>query len=195
MTRFKINKLDAFRVGDKPTLAQVLSNREKRAELQTYLNKKHPDSVVITYKCNIPGSIKSNEVVKYIFTQGKNALNNCIISNSWKVSYEKEVDSITGPELFVVVDNVDANVVKEKMIALETEDQLARLYDFDVSYLSENVVSISRESLGYEVRKCLICECNAKECARSRKHNLDELHAKIILYISERDVVFYESKS
>ena len=195
MAKIKLSKFDAFRVGEKPTLAQVLSNREKRVELQEKLTKEYCESVVISFKCNIPGPIKNNEVVRYIFNQGEKSLNNCILANSWEVRLKKEIDAITGPELIMVIDDVSAKVIKEKMIAIESEDSLARLYDFDVLYFDENVVSVSRETLGYESRKCLICECDAKECARSRKHSLEELHDKIVLYISERDVVFYESKS
>ena len=195
-TRFKLSKFDAFRVGDKPTLAQVLSNREKRVALQTDLCQKYSESVVVTFKCNIPGEIKNNEVIRYIFTEGKKAIYQCLRDNNWKIGFEKETDSLTGPELFIVFNNVNAQVVKEKMIAIETANTLARLFDFDVSYANENtIVNVSRESLGYETRKCLICDCDAKQCARSRTHSLQQLHDRIIIYILERGVHFDESEN
>jgi len=195
-TRFKLSKFEAFRVGDKPTLAQVLRNREKRVALQTDLCQKYSESVVVTFKCNIPGEIKNNEVISYIFTEGKNAIHKCLVDNQWEIGFEKEINDLTGPELFLVINNVGALEVKEKMIAIETTDTLARLFDFDVSYANENtIVNVSRESLGYETRKCLICDCDAKQCARSRTHSLQQLHDRIILYILERGAHFYESEN
>ncbi len=43
----------------------------------------------------------------------------------------------------------------------------------------QRLCSISRNDLGYESRRCLLCDDSAKACARSQKHNMADLLAQI----------------
>ena len=47
-----------------------------------------------------------------------------------------------------------------------------------------DVIGTDGEKLSRGVyRKCLICGCQAQECARSRKHSVEELQDKIMKMI------------
>ena len=67
----------------------------------------------------------------------------------------------------------NARLVKEKMTALEESRPLGRLFDIDI--LDANGEKLSRPI----PRRCLICDEQAQVCARSRRHSVEELMAKI----------------
>ena len=52
----------------------------------------------------------------------------------------------------------------------------ARLLDIDVM---DKDGTVSRKELGLDARKCLICDDDAKVCARSQKHSMEELVARV----------------
>ena len=186
-----MTKDNAFKVGVAPTLEQVLSHRENRVRYVESLANQYPDKVMVSYKCNIPGSIKNNEVIAHIFSVGKKDLLDCMTQREWSVVFEKEINVITGIEYFAVIDGIDARSVKKAVIALESKDKLARLYDFDVFLCEEGQLkSISRVDLNEEPRKCLLCDNDAKLCGRSRTHSVEELHRKMIELLIERGVGF-----
>ena len=58
-------------------------------------------------------------------------------------------------------------------VAIEESSQLGRLFDIDI--IDINFEKLSRKSF----RKCLICEEQAQECGRSRKHSVEELQNKV----------------
>ena len=63
--------------------------------------------------------------------------------------------------------------IKELTTELEENHPFGRLFDMDV-------IGTDGEKLSRGVyRKCLICGCQAHECARSRKHTVAEMQAKI----------------
>ena len=92
--------------------------------------------------------------------------------NNIEVFEIKELDENTGNELFISVDST-AEKVKDITVAIEESSQLGRLFDIDV--IDINFEKLSRKSF----RKCLICEAQAQECGRSRKHSVEELQNKI----------------
>lgn len=65
------------------------------------------------------------------------------------------------------------------MCLIEETHPLDRLYDMDVIDPDGNTLSRSR------YRKCLLCNCQAQECARSRKHSVDEMFAAVMHMIRE----------
>ncbi|MBR4411438.1 MAG: citrate lyase holo-[Firmicutes bacterium] len=52
-------------------------------------------------------------------------------------------------------------------------------------YRLTDIRSISRSQLGAGPRKCLLCGENAKACARSRAHSMDDLLNKINEILSD----------
>ena len=66
----------------------------------------------------------------------------------------------------------DTKQIKAMTVAIEEADSLGRLFDMDV--MDKNG-SMSRGELGANPRKCLLCDEDAKVCARSQKHEMTEL--------------------
>lgn len=97
--------------------------------------------------------------------------------------------------------------IKKAAVSVEEGSDLGRLFDIDVLILGANDPvsgksaapgphdgsdsshsfdditgfphSISRSQLGIKPRQCLLCGENAKACARSRAHTMDQLLAKV----------------
>ena len=84
----------------------------------------------------------------------------------------QELDENTGNELFISVNSL-AEKIKNITVTIEESSQLGRLFDIDV--IDVNFEKLSRKSF----RKCLICEEQAQECGRSRKHSIEELQNKV----------------
>lgn len=62
------------------------------------------------------------------------------------------------------------------MVDLEESSKLARLYDIDIIYKNKD---ITREDLGKDGRKCIICGKKVASCARSRRHSVGEMQEYI----------------
>jgi holo-ACP synthase len=162
-------------MGEKQSLQDILEARDKRVEYQGYLLNKYRGAV-ISYKLNIPGPVKYSPLIKKIFDEGLDSLHKKLDANSIQLIFEKAVYKNSGPEYFGVFD-LDPRQLKKLIANLEEEQPLGRLWDFDV--LDDKGVQISREEIGIEPRKCLLCEENAFECGRSRRHDVDALISKI----------------
>lgn len=151
-----------------PSLEEVLDNRENRISLIKDLQDEYPSSSVVCFKLNIPGEQKINDAVLKIFNLGIDEINSVLND---KILYKEVKKNITGPEYFLVVDD-DQLKIKKSMVDLEENSHFGRLYDIDVIYHGEN---ITRDMIGIGQRKCFMCDDDAKVCARSRKHSLDDM--------------------
>ena len=59
------------------------------------------------------------------------------------------------------------------MCDIEDTHPLGRIFDIDV--IDTDGTKLSRDSF----RKCILCDCQAQECARSRRHSVDEMFQAI----------------
>lgn len=168
-----------FSKGDEPTLEMVLETRENRAALQRTLLHKFPGFTLLCFKLNIPGPVKNNEVIGQIFAIGREDILARLELYGLDIHYQKSLDLRTGPELFLMVE-AQPPVLKEKMVMLEEETPLGRIYDIDVLYLYEQEArSISRTEIGFSSRPCLVCREDAKVCGRSRAHSMEAMHEQM----------------
>ena len=87
----------------------------------------------------------------------------------------REVRENTGYEAFFSIKKETgiADICKEHLTKLEETHPVGRLFDIDV--LRSDVTKVSRESLGYMGRTCLLCDKPAFLCGRSRRHTAQEL--------------------
>lgn len=170
--------MNTFDSAKQVTLEEVLNNREKRAAFQQYLLNRYEGSLV-SFTCNIPGPVKNNRTVLSIFEQGKEMLFEKLKSQNVEILVCEEWNQVTGPELFIITE-IEPHLIKQWCIEIE-ESKIGRLFDMDVLFRAtdNNLTSISRQELNVGKRKCFICEDDAKVCARSRKHNLQEIYSKI----------------
>ncbi len=70
-----------------------------------------------------------------------------------------------------------SKVVKLSTILFEENNKIGRLFDADV--LIKGKPALSRQELEYSSRRCYLCNRPAKECARSRRHSVEEMQRYI----------------
>lgn len=175
----KGNKIEnLFEFGEKPSLEEVLLARENRWKIQEQLAKKY-SLPILTFKLNIPGPVKNNRTIYEVFNKGYNQIKHMLRENGWNVVFEKHWNFSTGPEYICVVNTQDPIELKRKTIELE-ESFLGRIYDIDIVVEGHNqIVQITRTKLGFDERKCFICNNSAKICGRSRAHSIEEIQMKL----------------
>ena len=150
---------------------EVLNCREKRVAIQNDMIRKYKKPV-ISFTMNIPGPIKTNNEIKKAFNIGKNLILEKLKENNTAILEIQELNENTGNELFIST-NLLAEKIKNITVVIEESSELGRLFDIDV--IDVNFEKLSRKSF----RKCLICEEQAQECGRSRKHSVEELQNKV----------------
>ncbi len=190
VTKYHIDQSveDAFEVGPVPTLEAVLAHRDHRIQFQQQLVSLYPNAVLIALKVNMPGPVKNNELIQTLLELGIEHLHAALNAAALETIYTKTVNAITGIEYFIVVNTSQIDLIKKLTIQLEDQNALGRLYDFDV-YNSKG--SLSREDLGYDGRRCLICNESSKACGRNRTHTVKALHkAMQNILIKEGSVTF-----
>lgn len=166
-----------FQAGQPQEITDVLENRDARVALQQQLLKRHPNETVLAIKLNIPGPIKNNQQIKRLFTAGMQRFYDQLKAQTRHFQTVTQWDKPTGNELFITVE-LDPTAVKQLAVEFEDHDHLGRLFDVDVLHAGQER-ALSRSDFQLPVRKCLICNREAKDCARSRRHSVAELQARI----------------
>ena len=157
--------------GEQVILTDMLLCRERRAQIQdTFLSQYH--CPVISFCMNIPGPVKTNEQIRAAFESGKTALLTLLEQSSAEIKNFLEIHEKTGDELLLAVD-YSAQDIKDLTTEIEETHPVGRLFDLDV--IDTDGQKLSRNTY----RKCIICGCQAQECARTRKHSVEEMQAKI----------------
>lgn len=152
-------------------LTEMLFCRERRVNLQNrFLQKYH--CPILSFCMNIPGPIKTNPQIRDAFEQGKREILDVFSKKEIRIFDSIQIDEKTGDELIMAVD-CSAAILKEILIKIEETHYLGRLFDMDVIDMDGNKLSRST------YRKCLICSCQAQECARIRRHSVKEMQDKI----------------
>ena len=154
------------------SLEQLLASRDARAAFQRDLLEAHPGLTLVCLTVQLPGSVKRNAASLLIGGAGLAAL---LDRFQGAVSYAQVKDLETGYEAYLLVSQSPADA-KHITCALEEEHPLGRLMDIDVIGPEGPV---SREDLGLETRKCLLCSREARFCMRAKSHSTDELLARI----------------
>ncbi len=152
-------------------MIDLLMAREERANHITKLSKEYQNKAIVILKLNTPGENKNLTTllfVRHLFHE--------IILNEFKTKIIKaaKTKSLDGDYFYYVI-TMDPLKVKEKTVFLEENHPLGKLVDLDVYFKT----AISRKSLNYQNRKCLICDNDAIICTRSKAHSLEEVLNKI----------------
>lgn len=152
-------------------LTDMLLRREQRAAMQNMLLEKyhHP---VISFCMNIPGPVKTNDLIRKAFDDGLLELKRTLTDTQIQILETLEIHEPTGDELLMSV-ALPAEQLKDITTKIEETHPLGRLFDMDV--LDEHGSKLSRPSY----RKCLICDKQAQECARMRTHSVAEMQEVI----------------
>lgn len=163
-------KLETIIKGTPVSLPEMLDAREQRAFRQRQLLEQitNESGSLISFSMNIAGEIKSFPLCLAAFDEGLKELRLRIPQD--KLLHFEESRKNSGPEAFFLL-NMPAEEAKKMTVSIEESHPVGRLFDMDV--LTPDGTSVSRASVGYAPRTCLICGENAKACARSRNHTLE----------------------
>lgn len=162
-------------------LQEILDARDARAERQKELLAQYGKSLVC-FTMNIPGPVKLDRDISIGFFVGCRLLRDALAG---RVVFAQEYRKHTGCEAYFVAD-MPARELKLLTLELEESSPVGRLFDMDV--FGADGSRITRESLGYPRRKCLLCDNDAVICAARRSHALTELRDKtdFLLYLAAR---------
>ena len=153
-------------------LSMMLARREARSKEQNFLRTKY-EGTCISFTMNIPGPIKTNRLIRRAFENGKNLLMARLEEINAEINHVSEIHEDTGDELLLSVKNIPASKLKDIAIDIENSSLVGRLYDIDV--IDSQGIKLSRQNF----RKCIICDRQAQECARSRTHTVQEMQKAI----------------
>ncbi|QKN82257.1 citrate lyase holo-[acyl-carrier protein] synthase [Scandinavium goeteborgense] len=157
------------------TLPELLTSRDARqARQQAWLAQYRLPLISLTTLA--PGPVKDSELTRRIFNHGLRALREYLAASGWEIRYQACFGLATGPEGLLAVD-APALALKQTAIALEQKHPLGRLWDIDV--LNPQGEILSRTALALPTRRCLLCENDARICARERAHPLGDLLSRM----------------
>ena len=171
--------------GQEVTITDMMFCRDRRVQIQNEFIEKY-QKPVISFCMNIPGPIKTTPLIRKGFEAGKDALLHALSAANMEVLESRVFHDITGDEMLLCVD-APAEKIKDLTQQIEERHPYGRLFDMDV--IGTDRMKLSRPSY----RKCLICDCQAQECARARRHSISEMQDKIeeILGTSHEPVNLY----
>ena len=163
--------------GREVTLSEMLDFREKKAMLQTELMNNGMGCVVVSLGMNIPGPVKSTPAVFHVFEEGQHLIENMLRVSGSRIVEKCMLKENAGYAAIYQVLGAGARDLKKKMATIEETHACGRLFDIDVLGVDGNAVT--REQVGVQRRKCLLCEQDAKICGRSRAHSVKELSDQV----------------
>lgn len=167
--------------GPEVVLEEMLAAREKRVAWQKKLLASEPENSLLSATMAIPGPVKTSPQLLAAFKKVTDAVEASL--GTHVVTANLFLTEKTGPEYYLLVKLTPAEL-KEKMVAIENNHALGRLVDLDVLFMADGQIkSISRDELGYPLRRCFICNNEAKVCGRQRAHSVLEMQEHIAMLI------------
>lgn len=161
---------------DEKLFMKILQSREDRRAKQIDLLNKYK-LTVISFTLNTPGIIKDNKMYREIHNEGIKAIKNLLRESEIPIIYEEVINKSTGSEGYIVV---DINPIKLKKILIELEEShpFGRIFDIDV--FDKDYKQISRIDIGINSRRCLLCDKDARVCAKEKNHTYGDLYNEIV---------------
>ena len=156
------------------TPEELLLSREKRSQKQMELIEQY-GMTLISFTLNIPGAVKSSELLSKVQKKGMDLLHGVCESNHIPIVFEEYFYSKTGDEAYLVVNHCAIDM-KKNTSKIENEHALGRIFDIDV--FDAQGLQISRDCIGESKRKCIICEKDTLFCRRTKRHSSEEVLEK-----------------
>ena len=188
------------------TLDELLASRDARHAMQQKLMAEHSGKTLVCLTVVMPGSVKRNlqsltvahaavEAMRKAFgvkSEERRVKNTDelmrsdelipeteLLTNELKTNDEGcliERDLNTGYEANLIT---PMPLLEAKRVAVEIEDThpLGRLFDIDV--IDKQGIPVSRDRVGGQPRRCLVCDHEARYCMRMRWHTQEEIWARI----------------
>ena len=156
------------------TLEQLLGARDARFARQLSLTETWPDRTLVCLTVVLPGSVKRDARSLKVAEAAVAAVQEVLAP-----MYKDLRDLETGYEGYFLVDGALLDV-KKACCEIENEHPYGRLMDLDVlERVGDTVVPVSRERVGEQPRRCLLCDRPARECMRAHTHTPAEISAAI----------------
>ena len=151
-------------------LDDILAARDARVARQQAMLAQ--GGMLLSLTLVAPGAVKRSPLLDAIFAAALAAMRPLV--DDARARIEAVDDS--GHHALYLLDG-EARDWKTRMLALENRAPLSRLWDIDI--IDRDGVAVSRRDLGLPPRRCLICDDDAKTCARERRHDIAALQADI----------------
>lgn len=170
--------------GPEAALPDMLDARERRAACQRWLlAEAEAGESLLSITLSIPGPHKTSDVLEAVFdelcTRAEEALDGAPVRERTRLG------GVSGPELLMLV-GLEPLELKRRVSAVEETHPLGRLADLDVlGRTGDTLYSVQRTEIGLPPRRCLICDGEAKACARSRAHTVSDMQERIAEIISQ----------
>lgn len=155
------------------TLNELLASRDARHAMQQQLLADNSGKTLVCLTVVVPGSVKRNLQSLVVAHAAVGAMRDAFSPEEGCLI---ERDLQTGYEAYLIT---SMPLLDAKLTATRIEDThpLGRLFDIDI--IDENGVPVSRDRVGGQPRRCLVCDHEARFCMRKRWHTQDEIWAKI----------------
>jgi holo-ACP synthase len=161
---------------DAEVIKDILLARELRAQKQRALIEKYKASL-ISFTLNIPGPCKDRQLYRKIHQEGMGCIIESLCKADHPIVYKSVEYKHTGVEGYICTQGTSGEAIKKITVMIEETHDLGRLFDMDV--MDGKFYPISRKSLGFSERKCLICSDNPLICRKKQKHTLEDLIKEI----------------
>ncbi len=156
------------------TLEQLLVARDARAGYIQTLQQRFPGACVAVLTVIAPGAVKRSPETIRLFDAGIRAIGRVIAKNELVPRVFEAHEKDTGDEAYLVV-KTDASFLKMELCKLEESAPYGRLWDMDV--VKPNGKLISREEIGFDERKCIVCGKAGRACYSRKLHTSEEVQA------------------
>ncbi|WP_297262504.1 citrate lyase holo-[acyl-carrier protein] synthase [uncultured Prevotella sp.] len=173
------------------TLDELLASRDARHAMQQKLMAEHSGKTLVCLTVVMPGSVKRNQQSLIVARAAVKAMRKAynisddllpeteLLTNELKFETREclvERDLNTGYEAYLIT---SLPLLEAKRVAVDIEDThpLGRLFDIDV--IDAQGIPVSRDRVGGQPRRCLVCDHEARYCMRMRWHTQEEIWARI----------------
>ena len=188
------------------TLDELLASRDARHAMQQKLMAEHSGKTLVCLTVVMPGSVKRNQQSLTVARAAVKAMQKAfgvkseerrvkntdelmrsdelipeteLLTNELRTNDEGcliERDLNTGYEAYLIT---SLPLLEAKRVAVDIEDThpLGRLFDIDV--IDAQGIPVSRDRVGGQPRRCLVCDHEARYCMRMRWHTQEEIWARI----------------
>lgn len=156
------------------TLDELLQSRDNRHLRHLELLQQYPEWTLVSVTMVMPGPVKSNPISLTLADKAEAFLQQ---NQFLQIEFMERRDLHTGSEIYFV-SRLPLLEAKRLCCLIEDGYPLGRLWDFDV--IRPDSTPLSRTEIGFEPRKCIICENEPSiNCIRARRHTKSDLYARV----------------
>ena len=156
------------------TLEDMLEAKDARVSRQRAFLEK-TGRPLISMTLNMAGPVKRTRLSSFFFQRELKNIE--ALLQGMRADFEVSLySSHTGDEALFAIHALTAIALKRFCVDLEERAPYARLLDLDV--IDEKSIPMSRKSLQWPERRCLVCEQPASICASRAAHDIKIVQAK-----------------